>query len=139
MKRIFQFSLLLMVATYLIGDLVATIRIIYPFSFSAEGNLIPQLILVNFGLNIFVLSKILATIIGCFALIYCYKKGFPLTATISSIVISIVSVMTIINNSFATVEVGDSFIFYILAIILIPVILLVMESLYKEKRVKLPA
>lgn len=128
-----------MVATYLIGDLVATIRIIHPFSFSAEGNLIPQLILVNFGLNIFILSKILATIIACFALIYCYKNGFPLTATISSIVISIVSVMTIINNSFATVEVGDSFIFYILAIILIPVILLVIESLYKEKRVKLPA
>ncbi|MDF1498242.1 MAG: hypothetical protein P1P85_02720 [Patescibacteria group bacterium] len=126
--------------TYLIGDLTTTISTVREHGFKVEGNVIVKLILINFNLNILILFKVLATLIACFSLNYCYEHGFPLTAIITSLSIIILSVAIILNNSFTinnSVKIDYSSVFSVqLVVVLLPLIILVAESLYKEKNAK---
>lgn len=137
MKRIFQILLLLLVMIYGFGDIATTAN---AFKLDLEeGNLVIKWIIANFDFNVFIAFKILATIVGCFSLAYCYEKDFPITAVASSIMVIIISIMVIINNIFAASGGGvfkiEPFLILPLQLILVilPIILLRAEATHKER------
>ena len=141
MKRIFQI-LLLLVTTYCFGDIVTTAK-----SINKElpnGNFLVNWIITHFDFSIFIIIKVIATIIVCYSLIYCYKGGFRFTVIVTSIGAVIFSTIVVLNNNFATTpgipKLEPFMIFPIqVGIVLIPLVLLIIEGVYKQKQVKLSA
>ncbi|MCK4918867.1 MAG: hypothetical protein KAS01_00605 [Candidatus Pacebacteria bacterium] len=129
-------------ATYCFGDIITTANSINKGL--PDGNFVVNWIITSFDFNIFIIIKIIATIIACYSLIYCYKEGFHFTAIATSISIVIFSTIVVLNNNFATTpgipKLELFMIFPIqIGIILIPLVLLTTETLYKQKQVKLSA
>lgn len=137
MKRLFQFLLLLLVITYGVGDIITTTNALKLGL--EEGNGVVKWIIANLDLNAFIVIKILATIIGCLSLVYCYEKGFRVTAIMIGVMITIISIMVIMNNIFAASGGGVPRIEHFLILplqatmVLLPLTLLIAEAVYKEK------
>ena len=142
MKKIFQVSTLYLFVIYCFADIITTANSLKKEL--PDGNYVVDWIITNIDFNAFIVIKIFATIIACYSLVYCYNEGFHFTAIVTSFSAVILSTIVVVNNHFATtpgIPKLEPFIILPIqiTIILIPLILLIAEAVYKERQVKLTA
>ena len=130
---LFGIIIALMILLYGIGDIITTITFIEKIGITFEHNIVAVWLFNIFGVYGIITMKILLTTSVSLSLIYCYKKGYTLTAIAIAFFICIIGIVISVNNILAanynyTIIKSDSALIGFICFMTISIILSLIEK-----------